>query len=298
MLDIKGYTILGKIFQGKRYSIYRGKCKLNQKKVILKVCRSEQPNLTDLAKLHHEYQILKQLDLNGVIRVYDLIKTQNQIILVLEDMEGESLRSFLNKKPLKLELFFKIALQVVDAIDELHIQHIIHKDINPGNIIINKNTLKVKLTDFSISSQLIQENQENLSLNNIEGTLAYISPEQTGRTNHAIDYRTDFYSLGVTFYEMLTGQLPFQTEDTLELVHYHLAKMPTSICTINPDVPSMINLIIEKLMAKVPEERYSSSQGLKSDLIQCQLQWENDQVVKSFTLGQNDIKDQLILSQK
>lgn len=298
MEKITGYTIHEKIYEGNRYTIYRSTRNADQKKVILKNCVSEQPHLTDLAKLQHEYQILKQLDLNGIIKVYDLIKHRHQLTLVLEDMEGQSLRSYLKKQPLDLNRFFKIALQIVDAIGEIHLQHIIHKDINPSNIIINPKTLVVKLVDFSISTQLTQETQDNISPKNLEGTLAYISPEQTGRMNRSIDYRTDFYSLGITFYEMLTGKLPFQTEDTLELIHNHLAKTPEPLTQINPTISPIINSIVSKLLAKMPEKRYASASGLKSDLLQCQLQWESEHQIQNFTLGQYDIKDHLIVSQK
>lgn len=298
MLALENYSIGERLYQGRRFEIYKGHRESDQQKVILKVCHSALPNFMDLVALQHEYQILKQLDLSGIIHVYELIKLQDQLVLVLEDIDGLSLQQYLLQKPLDLSNFFKIATQLIDAIGELHLHQIIHKDINPSNIIINPKTLKVKLADFSISSQLLQEAQDYAALGNLEGTLAYISPEQTGRMNRAIDWRSDFYSLGVTFYEMLTGQLPFQSEDKLELIHYHLTLLPKAISTINPDIPLMVEAIISKLLSKTPEGRYQSAAGLKADLMECQLQWEKEHEIKSFILGKQEIQDHLIVSQK
>ena len=297
MQILNGFTISEKMQENKYYTIYRAQRHSDNLKVILKIC-SDQLNVADLANLQHEYQILKQLNLNGIIQVYDLIKVNEKLVLVLEDMEGISLRSFLKIEQVDLNVFFKIALQLVDAMGELHLQNIIHKDINPDNILINLNTHKVKLADFSISTRLTQETQESISLKNLEGTLAYISPEQTGRMNRSLDYRTDFYSLGVTFYEILTGHVPFSTQDVMELIHNHLTKIPESASMINTAIPSVIGEIISKLLAKVPEARYASAAGLKADLMECKKHWEIDKQIKSFTLGKRDIKDHLIISQK
>ncbi len=298
MFALTGYSIHELIHQSGRFAIYKANRNSDQQKVILKVCRSDQSNLTDLVTLQHEYQILKQLDLSGIVHVYDLIKLQDKLVLVLEDIDGLPLEQYLAKGPLDLSTFFKIAIQIVDAIGELHLQQIIHKDINPNNIIINGKTFTVKLADFSVSSELIQESHEHHSLIDLEGTLPYISPEQTGRMNRAVDYRSDFYSLGITFYEMLTGRLPFKSEDALELVHFHLTLMPAPVTTINPAIPPVIGDIVTKLLSKIPEGRYASAAGLKSDLVRCQQEWEATKQIKSFPLGQKEIQDHLIISQK
>lgn len=298
MHALEEYSIGERLYQSKRFEIFKGYKKSDQQKVILKICNTNPLHLVDLVALQHEYQILKQLDLAGIISVYELISLQDKLILVLEDMDGESLQQYLTQQEIDITKFFKIAIQLVDAIGELHLHHIIHKNINPSNIIINPKTLKVKLADFGVSSQLMSETQDYDQVIVSEGTLAYISPEQTGRMNRAVDYRSDFYSLGVTFYEMLTGQLPFKSEDNLELIHHHLTLIPKLASTINPKIPLMLEAIISKLLSKTPEGRYWSAIGLKADLSECQAQWENNNDIKSFSLGEYDIQDHLVVSQK
>ncbi|KTD11120.1 inner membrane protein [Legionella gratiana] len=297
MIDIKGYKIHKIIKHATQYSLYKGTRESDQKKVIFKVCHSTQSNFTDLVAIYHEYQILKQLNLPGIIHVEDLIKSQDLLILILEDFEGQTLKQYLTNNAIDLATFFKIAIQLVSILEELHLQQIIHKGINPNNIIIQSNSLIIKLTDFSFSSELLQETQDYSSLN-LDGTLAYISPEQTGRMNRSVDYRSDFYSLGITFYEILTGQLPYYSDDPLELVYYHLTMYPKSICELNPSIPQIIDEIVFQLMAKTPEKRYKSIAGLKADLIKCQMQWESKEYIPLFKLGSNDIQKQLVISQK
>lgn len=298
MLRIKGYTINEILYRGEQFIIYRGKRDLDNQRIILKLCRLEQPTLKNIADLRHEYKVLKQFNVPDIINVYSLVQYHNQLGLVLEDINGKSLKDFLAKKPLDLSTFFKVALKIVYAIKNLHSKNLIHKDINSNNIIINPQTLEVKLTDFGISSELSQETQEFMSLKNIEGTLAYISPEQTGRMNRAIDFRSDFYSLGVTFFEMLTGQLPFQGEDAMEMIYAHLATIPPSITSLNSNVPPILASIIAKLLAKIPEDRYASAESIRQDLLQCQTEWEKDHYIKNFPLAQNDTQDHLIFPQK
>jgi len=295
---IKGYTIQEILHQGRTFTVYRGIRNLDQQKVILKICRLENPSPHELASLKHEYQILKQLEIPQILRVYDLIQDQHQLILILEDTGSETLEQYLDNKPVELILFFKISFQLVDALSALHVKNIIHKDINPSNILIDRKTLAIKLADFSLSTQLSQEPQELIPLRDLEGTLSYISPEQTGRMNRSIDYRTDFYSLGITFYQMLTGELPFKAHDPLELIHSHIAQTPPSIHEENPKIPKPISDIIAKLLAKIPEERYISTVGLKDDLKICENQWHTKHRIDSFTLGKSDVPDHLTISQK
>jgi diguanylate cyclase (GGDEF)-like protein len=298
MFTLEGYTITKLLQQGGQLSICNGIRNADKKNVVLKVCQSDQPNLADLVSLQHEYEILKQLNLSSVVHVYDLIKTQNRLVLVLEDIGGTTLHQFLTNGPVTLSQFFKIGVQIIDAIGELHLQNIIHKGINPNNILINPDNFTIKLADFGVSSELSQEYQENRSLHNLQGLLSYYSPEQTGRMNRSVDYRSDFYSLGVTFYEMLAGKLPFDSKDTLELVHLHLTAVPESLTSANPDIPLVIEEIIFKLLSKMPEYRYKSASGLKADILLCQEQWEKDKRIEHFLVGKNDLQDHLIISPK
>jgi predicted ATPase len=191
-----------------------------------------------------------------------------------------------------------MAIKIVAALEKLHRNNIIHKDIKPHNILISEDLEEIKIIDFSIATQLSRETAAYSSLNLLEGTLAYISPEQTGRMNRYIDYRTDFYSLGVTFYEILTGQLPFVTKDPMELVHSHIAKEPVAPNQLKPEIPLAVSSIIMKLLAKNAEDRYQSASGIRVDLEDCLIQLKTTGKIIYFTPGQRDKSGQLLIPQK
>lgn len=298
MANLNDYRILGKIYEQVNTLAYRVVRISDQKPFILKTSTSDYPSPQITANLEREFQIIKKLASPGIIKAYDLIKIDNKTALILEDIEGQTLKQFLAHRTLNLTDFFQIALQLIDIIGILHQHRIIHKDINPNNIVIDPQTLRVQIIDFNIAAESVYETQEAVPPSVLEGTLAYISPEQTGRMNRLLDYRTDFYSLGVTFFEMLTGQLPFTTEDPLELIHCHIAKLPADVSIINLQVPKAVAEIITKLMAKEPEDRYLSASGIEYDLHECQRQWQATQVVTTFALGQHDYDNELHISQK
>jgi diguanylate cyclase (GGDEF)-like protein len=298
MQKIGEYTVTAVIYTGKNFSIYRSVRNQDQRFFILKASGFEHPAISNVNSLQHEYHILKQLDSPYVIKVCDIIQSQHQWALVLEDMHGISLHEYLKKDTLSLENFLKISIQLTDALSALHLKNVIHKDINPGNILIDPKTLAVKLIDFSLSTQLNHETSDPLGVQNLEGTLVYIAPEQTGRMNRPIDYRSDFYSLGITFYEMLVGEVPFVVTDPLELMHCHLAKTPMNVTQQKPYLPKVIGAIIAKLLAKTPEERYISAAGLRADLLRCQSEWLEKNSIDSFSLGADDVYDHLMISKK
>lgn len=298
MLEVKGYTIQEPLYSGRLFCVYRGIRKTDSQKVIIKTSSSDQPGLQEIATLQQEYHLLKQVSSPSIIQAYDLIRHQDKSLLIMEDIEGTSLKQYLTERPIALKEFFIIALQLVEALHTIYRQNIIHKDISLQNIVINPFNLTTKLIDFGLSSQLDQESQDSIPIQRLEGTLAYISPEQTGRMNRFVDYRTDFYSLGVSFYEMLTGRLPFETEDTLELVYSHLAAIPRSVHDLNPEIPEAVSGIVAKLMSKTPEERYISTIGLKEDLLKCQKEWLKNNKIAPFPLAQHDIYDRLLISQR
>ncbi|MEK7990062.1 MAG: AAA family ATPase [Thiotrichaceae bacterium] len=289
MIELDGYIITEEVYSDNKVLIYRGLQQPHSMPVILKTLNTEYPSPEEISQIQHEYDITRQLNLIGSVRPYGLSKHQNRLILVLEDIGGDSLRNVIVDRRINIETFLKIAIQLARAIGELHQHNIIHKDIKPSNIIVNLETEQVKITDFSISTRL-QANQTQLTANpdQIEGTLAYISPEQTGRMNRSVDYRTDFYALGVTFYEMLVGWLPFQTTDSMELIHFHIAKQPIAPHNLNPEIPLPLSNIIMKLMAKNPNERYQSAHGLETDLQICWSEWSKKHEISDFTLAQKD----------
>jgi serine/threonine protein kinase len=300
VLVLTKYLINDIIFSGMHTTIYRGYDEQTQKPVIIKALASEYPTLQEITRLRQEYLISHSLDLEGIVKAYHLERDRNQLALILEDFGGQSLKEILSTKTISLKDFLHIAISVAETLEQLHKIPILHKDINPSNIIINLETGQVKLTDFGIASRLSQENPSISNSNLLEGTLAYISPEQTGRMNRSIDYRTDLYSLGVTFYEMLTGQLPCIASDPLELMHYHLAKQPASLHLLRSKekIPQVVSEIVMKLLAKNAEDRYQSATGLKIDLEICLTQLQQTGTVENFIVGQRDRSSQLSIPQK
>ena len=240
MLAIAGYHIIEQLYASAHSIVYRARRSADNAPVVLKVLREEYPPLEEIARFRREYEMTRQLNpstssgqgVEGVITVYGLETHQHTFVMALEDFGGESLTRLLPTHPFQLDEFLRLAIRITEILGQIHQRHVMHKDLNPSNIVWNPATDQLKIIDFGISTELSREQPEIRNPEMLEGTLAYLSPEQTGRMNRAIDYRTDFYSLGVTFYHLLTGQLPFQTEDTLELVHCHLAQMPIPPCDL------------------------------------------------------------------
>ncbi|MEH1846025.1 MAG: AAA family ATPase [Nostoc sp.] len=297
-LKIAGYQIIEQLYSGSRTQVYRAVRECDRLAVVIKLLKREYPTFSELVQFRNQYAIAKNLDIPRIIKPYSLEAHRNGYALVMEDFGGISLREFTQGRPLTLEQFLAIALQLIDTLHQLHQQRVIHKDIKPANILIHPDTKQIKLIDFSIASLLPRETQEIQSPNGLEGTLAYLSPEQTGRMNRGIDYRSDFYSLGVTFFELLSGELPFESYDPMELVHCHIAKLPPFVCDLNPDLPLMLGEIVRKLMAKNAEDRYQSALGLKHDLVTCLEQWRATGKHTWFDLGQRDISDRFIITEK
>lgn len=297
-IKIPKYEIIESIHEGWNTIIFRANYLPTANRVIIKTLKAEYPTLEDISRLRHEYKILQPLNLEGVIKPLALENYQNSLALILEDFGQPSLKWFIKHKSVNLREFLQIAIQVVTALKKIHQNNIIHKDIKPHNILISSRLDEIKIIDFSIATRLSRENAAYSSLNLLEGTLAYISPEQTGRMNRYIDYRTDFYSLGVTFYEILTGQLPFVTEDPMELVHCHIAKQPVAPHQLNPEIPLTISSIIMKLLAKNAENRYQSATGIIVDLEDCLTQIQTTGKIGNFSPGQRDKSGQFLIPQK
>ena len=298
MIALTDYQIIKKIYESFNSEVYQGLRSSDNQPVILKVLKQEYPTAQELARYQHEYEIIHNLKFPEVIKAYGLEPYGRTLIIILEDFGAISLKKMLKEKPLTLKEFLTIGIKIVENLRQIHAAKVIHKDINPANIVYNALTEKLKVIDFGIASIFQQENHSLQSPNVLEGTLAYISPEQTGRMNRSLDYRTDLYSLGITFYEMLTGQLPFETNDPLELVHCHLAKRPLPVYQINPEIPLVISNLVTKLMAKAAEDRYQSADGVKADLSECLTQLETEGKIANFAIATKDLSNRFQIPQK
>ncbi len=303
MISLSGYQILSQIYESANSVVYRAIREQDNQSVVLKVLKEDYPTPQELTRYKQEYEITRNLNLDGIVKAYNLEPYQRSLVIILEDFGASSLKQWIDDRveatyALPLPQFLKIAIQISDVLGKIHAANVIHKDINPSNIVYNPGTGQVKIIDFGISTQLTRENPTLKNPNVLEGTLAYMSPEQTGRMNRSLDYRTDFYSLGVTFYELLTGKLPFETTDALELVHCHIAKVPMSPHQVNSEIPKALSDIVMKLMAKTAEERYQSAFGIKADVESCLTQLESDGEISEFPLACFDISDKFQIPQK
>ena len=298
MKTIDGYQIIEKIYESNNSLVYRAILPSNQQPTILKILKENYPSPSELNRYKLEYEITHSLDTDGVIKAYDLKRYENSLIIFLEDFGGQSLNYLIPKLKLSLEDFLSIAIKITESLTAIHAANVIHKDLNPANIVYNPETGQLKIIDFGISTRLLWESQTVQNPNQLEGTLAYIAPEQTGRMNRGIDYRSDFYSLGATFYKLLTHQLPFATTDTIELVHCHIARQPDAPHELIPTIPLTVSKITMKLLAKTPEERYQSTWGLRADLESCLSQLQTQGQISEFSVGSQDFSDQFHIPEK
>lgn len=298
MLNIPGYQIFNLIYESTNSLVYRGLRNEDKLPIILKFLKEEYPTQEELTRYKQEYEITRNLNIPGVVKAYESIKYHNTPVIILEDFGGESIKNLLVNQKFDLARFLRFAIQITDSLGQIHQHNIIHKDINPFNIVINPQTEQVKIIDFGISSILTRENPTIKNPNCLEGTLPYMSPEQTGRMNRSLDYRTDLYSLGATFYEMITNRLPFEMTDAMEVVYCHIAKQPIPPQQINPEIPQTVSNIIMKLLAKNAEDRYQSAWGIKADLEECLKQLKQQGKVTEFSLGKQDIADKFQIPQK
>ncbi|MEH2274915.1 MAG: AAA family ATPase [Nostoc sp.] len=316
LVTIPGYQIKEQLYNGSRTLVYRGYRETDSLPVVVKLLKNPYPGFCELVQFRNQYTIAKNLNSPLIIQTYSLEPYQNGYVLVMEDFGGISLKEWGTGSSLRnLTEFLQIAIALCNILNILYHQRIIHKDIKPANILINPETRQVKIIDFSIASLLPRETQTLINPNLLEGTLSYISPEQTGRMNRGIDYRTDFYSIGVTFYELLTGELPFQSNDPMELVHCHIAKLPPNMnksylhkapfpyqgegCgEVDFPIPQVLCDIVMKLMAKNAEDRYQSALGLKSDLENCLTQLQKTGNIEHFEIAQRDVCDRFVIPNK
>ncbi|TWI73998.1 PAS domain S-box-containing protein [Desulfobotulus alkaliphilus] len=296
--NISGYQIRELLFQSARSVIFRATREADALPVILKCLNRDYPSPDEIARFRREYEIGLKLSDHGGIRVLGFERFGNSHAMVQEDMGGETLEAFLASRSLSLEELLSLAIRIAQTLDRIHGQQVIHKDINPSNILYNPETDSLRLMDYGVSTELSREHQAILNPNVLEGTLVCMSPEQTGRMGRAVDYRSDFYALGATFYFMFTGRFPFDSEDPLGLVHSHIAKMPLPPHQLRPEIPEAVSAVILKLLAKMAEDRYQSVSGIVADLQNCLDQWQAKKRIDTFLPGGEDLFERFEISQK
>jgi PAS domain S-box-containing protein len=265
--------------------------------VLLVSPAADHPSRSNLDRLTHEYELKDELDGAWAVRPLDLVRDVGRTMLVLEDADGEPLERLLGAS-MDVGRFLGLAIAIAAAVGKLHRRGLVHKNIKPANILVNGATGEVRLTGFGIASRLMRERQSPHPPETIAGTFAYMAPEQTGRMNRSVDSRSDLYALGVTFYQMLVGALPFTASDPMEWVHCHLARRPVAPAERLKEIPRPVSAIITKLLAKRSEDRYQTAAGLVSDLRRCQTQWEAQRRIDDFPLGEKDTSDRLLIPEK
>jgi histidine kinase len=294
---LEGYEIRETLAQSPSSLVCRALRQRDGRAVVIKSLAREYPSPREVGRLELEHRVLQQLDHPSVIRALALERDQDRSALVLEDFGGLDLPSQLSGE-MPLDLFFTIALPLARALGHIHAQNIIHKDVKPHNVVLNRASGVVKLIDFNISSELSLEHQDATLPDQLEGSMPYISPEQTGRMNRELDYRSDYYSLGVTFFELLTGTLPFQATDPLSWVHCHISKRAPSPRELRPALPEPLARLVCRLMAKNPDQRYQSARGLRKDLEHCQRAWSERGDIPDFAIGEHDVSERFQLPQQ
>ncbi|MDC0713076.1 AAA family ATPase [Stigmatella sp. ncwal1] len=303
MWGITGYELHTQIHRSARTLVYRGRRTSDGLPVVLKLLGDEYPSLEDATRFKREYEIGRKVSGAGAVVVLGLAPAGNSWAIVMEDLGARPLRSILDERRLPLEEVLRWGIRLTSALAAVHRKGVIHKDINPSNIVIEPSQGQVRLIDFGLASVLARESPSLVNPHLLEGTVRYISPEQTGRMNRVIDHRSDLYSLGATLYEMLTGRVLFASQDTVELVHLHIAQRPVPPRERDASIPRPVSDVVMKLLAKTAEDRYQSALGLRADLELCLAAWEAGHQdpalgLQGFLPGQKDISHGFQLPQK
>jgi PAS domain S-box-containing protein len=293
------YEIKEKLYDSESTIVYRGYDNQNRTPVVLKVMKPDSTTKQTTVSFKHEFGIVSKLNLPGIVKALAMEDYDTgSLMIVLEDIGGDSLDHLLKRIRLSPIDSLELMIAITNAVGLVHRQRVIHKDINPSNIIYNPETKEVNLIDFDLADETPERSIAPQAPSALEGTLEYISPEQTGRMNRPVDYRTDFYSLGVTFYRMLTGRLPFEAKDDLGMVYNHIAELPIPPHRLDNNIPEMISRIVMKLLSKMADDRYQSAWGLKADLEKCLTLLKTEGEVRLFELGIEDYSDQLHIPQR
>jgi predicted ATPase/serine/threonine protein kinase/GAF domain-containing protein/HPt (histidine-containing phosphotransfer) domain-containing protein len=273
-------------------------------RVIVKTLDAQYPSAEELATLRHEFSLLGRLAEAGapVARPIELLRHGSGLALALTCAPGRSLDAIRADGPIDVARFCDVAISVTQCLETIHGLGIVHKDIKPHHFFVDffgeQESMTTTLIDFGLAMELARERAAPAPLDRLEGTLAYIAPEQTGRMNRSVDRRSDLYSLGVTFYEFVTGRLPFESEDVLELVHAHVARVPVAPAVHRPELPAVLSDIVMRLLEKAPDDRYQTAAGVRADLERVRARLRGPDSPESFELGQDDHDGELRIPEK
>jgi len=299
MTQINDYQIISTLYESNRTIVNRAQDKSGKHTLIFKSLNKEYPTSNELNTLLHEYQLLKKLkNIDGIPSAYECTKINNIHTIIMKDIYGKPLKQLIQTQNFSIAQIVSMAIDIATIIGKIHAAHIIHKDITPANIVIDPTSNRINIIDYGASTQISIENPSSQIPNIHEGSFYYISPEQTGRMNRSLDYRTDYYSFGVTLYELLTKTVPFKSNDPMEMIHCHIAKQAIPPNEMNNDIPTTISNIVIKLLEKNAEDRYQSSGGIIADLLECHEQLTRLNTVSDFPLGQKDVPERFQIPQK
>jgi predicted ATPase/class 3 adenylate cyclase len=286
-MEIPGYRIDGLILRTARAALYRGRGE-GDVAVVIKTPALDVPTVRELARYQWAYDQALEADPRAVVRHIGLVRFGPSVALIVEDFGGVPLRNLIVPGGLPLARLLDLSLAMATAVGRLHLSGIVHKDIKPENIIVRADGADPRLTDFEISTNLRREIVGTVGLDRVEGTLAYMSPEQCGRLASPVDNRSDLYSLGVTLFELATGRLPFEQKAPAELAHAHVARPPPTLRDVRPELPPILSDIVGRLLAKNADDRYANAQGLTHDLAHCIGDLHRTGTVGAFAIGQAD----------
>jgi predicted ATPase/signal transduction histidine kinase/DNA-binding response OmpR family regulator len=284
---LPGFDRLHLVYSGKHHAIYRGRRIVDGLRVVIKTSLSDNPSAADIAALEHEYQCLKDLAVKGTIRLLGLERGGSRLSLIMEDAGQLTLEDRLQEGALDTKAFLKMAIGLAESLAQLHHAGVIHLSLSAANVVLDER-MTPTIIDFDMAETLVQLQRTPLAPADITNALPYRAPEQTGRMHQPTDHRSDLYSLGILFYEMLTGDLPFSAGDPLELVHAHLSQSPLPPHERNSRISIVLSNIILKLLAKEPDSRYQSAGGLLHDLQHAE-QLEKHGAITSFPIGRHDV---------
>lgn len=300
-VQVPGYTIEARLWRNAGRVAYRGECQADGTRVTVETLDTDYPDRKQVAALRHEASITARLEgVEGVRKVHQLIPHGSGNLALITDLYDSSLATALRqcqRGHLSVSRVLEIAQSLTRTLSGIHARNIVHKAITPHNILIAPHSEALALTGFGLASELGQERQEAGYLSQHQSLLAYMSPEQTGRMNRSLDYRSDYYSLGIVLFELLTGQCPFEADDTLEWVHQHISRLPPAPETLLPGIPEAVSAIVLKLLSKSPEKRYQSSQGLLHDLELCAEAVKEGRTPEPFTPGEKDRLQKFLVPQ-